>query len=118
MNDPTTEEEFEELIYEAPRKFTWEEYQAAIEPAKKKHGENIIRIYRNGCLQQTDYIMTVDFSQKVSNLDEWITYRQALRDYTNTPFTLVWLVPYESLDYSQMNFPQKPTLEYLSSTTI
>ena len=112
MNDPTTEEEFEELVYEAPRRFTWEEYQAAIEPAKKKHGGNILRIYRNSCLQQSDYIMTVDFSEKLANLEEWKVYRQALRDYTNTPITLVWEVPYQSLDYSQMNFPQKPPITF------
>ena len=113
IDDPTSEEEYLQILYDAPQQYTWEEYQAAIEPAKYQKGLALLRIYRNGCLQQSDYIMTVDFSKKLSNLDEWITYRQALRDYTNTPITLVWLVPYDSLDFSVMNFPQKPSLQYL-----
>ncbi len=111
-NDPTTEEEFQLLQYDAPRKYTWEEYQAAIEPAKERKASSLLRMYRNGLLQQSDYIMTVDFSEKLSNIDEWKVYRQALRDYTNTPFTYVWLELYEKLDFLQMNFPQKPQLIY------
>ena len=113
MNDPTSEEEFLQILYDAPREYTWEEYQAAIEPAKDKKGLTLLRIYRNGCLQLSDYIMTIDFSKKLSNLEEWITYRQALRDYTNTPITYIWSVPYDSLDFSAMNFPQKPSLQFI-----
>ncbi len=113
IDDPTSEEEYLKILYDAPQQYTWEEYQAAIEPAKNSKGLALLRMYRNGCLQLSDYIMTIDFSKKLSNLEEWISYRQALRDYTNTPITYIWSVPYDSLDFSAMNFPQKPSLQFI-----
>ena len=41
---------------------------------------NTLRGYRNGLLAETDWMANSD----VTISDEWKTYRQALRDITNT----------------------------------
>ncbi len=112
LNDPTTEAEFLKIKYNAPRQITWAEYTNAIEPAKIAKGLMLVRMYRTSLLQQSDYIMLPDFSKKILNITDFENYRQALRDFTNKPIHYLWIKPYESLNFKEMNFPQLPTIVY------
>jgi hypothetical protein len=46
--------------------------------------ENLIRETRNGLLADTDWTQTPDNALTQAQRDAWATYRQALRDITNT----------------------------------
>jgi hypothetical protein len=49
-----------------------------------------IKIHRNSLLKQSDWVVLPHSPITGSKLDEWITYRQALRDISNQipPYTL------------------------------
>lgn len=51
-----------------------------------------IRAQRNSLLQESDWIVTKATETKTEIPQEWLTYRQALRDITNysTPEEVVW----------------------------
>lgn len=40
-----------------------------------------IRAYRDNLLKNTDWVLTYDNALSLANLDEWIKYRQDLRDF-------------------------------------
>ncbi len=109
-NDPTNQEELDQLDYDAPRRYTWDEYQSAIEPSLRKLGLRMIRYKRNICLQNSDYIMTIDFFNSLANRDQWITYRQNLRDFPEEVKTIVWKVPGKEVDWDATGFPKEPPI--------
>jgi hypothetical protein len=110
FNDPQTEEEFSQLHYTSPTPITWEQYQAALPECLHKRGLKIIRSRRNTCLQKTDYVMTFDFINTISNRDDWITYRQSLRDFPDEVRTIVWVVPGLTIDWDATGFPKEPLI--------
>jgi hypothetical protein len=72
--------------------FTWEEYCAKRDEVQFEHALAQIRIRRNKELTETDWIEMPYNRETLANLDEWLTYRQALRDITTnlTPSDIVW----------------------------
>ena len=91
-----------EKIPEAPDRFhsfdyatkTWvstitHEQEEALQIAK---GQSV-RLQRNALLSETDYMLNSDIL--VQNIDEWLLYRQALRDITDQdgfPHSVTWPV--------------------------
>ena len=106
--DPTTEEEFNQLNYEPPNTITWSQYQDAKETVKNQIGMAQIRKLREPLLLSTDWIMTYDNAMSLENLEEWIQYRQALRDMTSLTYTFIFNGG--SVDTSQIQFPVKPPI--------
>jgi hypothetical protein len=72
--------------------FTWEEYCAKRDEVQFAHALAQVRIRRNKELTETDWIEMPYNRETLANLDEWLTYRQALRDITTnlTPSDVVW----------------------------
>ena len=65
-----------------------------------------IKEYRNRLLQESDWIMTYDNAQTLANLDDWIQYRQKLRDFFSDPqFKLIVQEDTDMLDMVAMKFP-------------
>jgi hypothetical protein len=108
VNDPTTEEEFKEMEYDSPNPISWQDYLVAVEPVKQRIGVEKIRIYRNKLLTETDWIMTTDNTNSIQNIQEWINYRQTLRDLPSNPPIFVW--KNGELDISQMTLPERPQI--------
>lgn len=52
----------------------------------------LVRAKRNAILSETDWIITRSLESGVQPAQEWVSYRQALRDITeqDDPFGLVW----------------------------
>ncbi len=111
IKDPTTEEEFCKLKYESPYPISWEQYQAKIDEVKNKYGQKLIRKERDRLLKETDWIMTVDNFQMLENQEEWLVYRQQLRDLPNMITTYVWKVCLRELDLQIMMLPTKPEIK-------
>jgi hypothetical protein len=87
---------------------TWEEFNIYIETTVKNVVVQQLKDKRNALLQQTDWVMTYDNVQTLANLDEWMEYRQKLRDYFSNPSFLLILEPgRKTPDLSAMNFPPK-----------
>tara|TARA_Y100000741_G_scaffold272562_2_gene212672 strand:- start:4025 stop:4366 length:342 start_codon:yes stop_codon:yes gene_type:complete len=61
----------------------------------------LLREERNFLLQETDYLMIIDYPHK--NKEEWILYRQALRDL---PATITPTL--DENGYLKAEFPTKP----------
>jgi hypothetical protein len=59
---------------------------------KKNNQWGQVRSIRNQYLKDSDFTMLEDFPQRGIKLQEWKTYRQALRDVTLQldPFNIVW----------------------------
>ncbi len=111
--DPESEDEFVQVDYESNVRYTWEQYLEAREIVKQTMGIRLIRLYRNKCLVDCDWLMTVDNVERIQNIQEWKTYRQTLRDLPANPPPFVWKG--ETLDFEQMNLPSKPSIQYTSS---
>jgi hypothetical protein len=62
--------------------FTWEEYCAKRDEVQFSYALAQVRIRRNKELTETDWIEMPYNRESLANLDEWLTYRQALRDIT------------------------------------
>ena len=107
-NDPETEEEFQALVYDSPNPISWQDYLVAVEAVKQRMGIEKIRIYRNKYLTETDWVMTTDNTNTIQNIQEWINYRQTLRDLTSNPPLFVW--KNDELDISQMILPERPQI--------
>lgn len=103
--DPKTEEEFNLLEYESPVPITWEQYQQKYPEVERSIGSGCLRGHRNRLLAKTDWVMTVDNFQTLENKNEWVVYRQALRDITLFPPPFVWKG--NDLDLDKM-FPAEP----------
>ncbi len=115
--DPTNEEEFFNLKYESPHPITWEMYQSKIEVVNQKYGSRCLRRERNKLLQECDWIMTVDNFQMLENQQEWLAYRQQLRDLPSTVITYVWKEVLRELDLEKMNLPTKPEIKRKPTTS-
>lgn len=108
-DDPRTEEEFNTLDYDSKSLITWQQYQEKYETVSAKYGTRILRGERDRRLQATDWIMTVDNAQSLENLNDWIAYRQALRDLPENPPAFVWSSN-GNLDFSNMDMPVQPPI--------
>lgn len=106
VEDPQTKEEFELLTYKSAVPITWEEYKTKYDEILMKTVVKKIRAERNIRLARTDWIMTVDNIDTLSNKNDWVAYRQALRDLPDNPPPLVWKGP--ELDFSKMDMPVEP----------
>ncbi len=108
MNDPTTEEEFQAMEYDSPNPISWQDYLVAVEAVKQQMGIEKIRLYRTKRLTETDWIMTTDNTNSIQNIQEWIMYRQTLRDLPANPPVFVWKDG--ELDLPNMTLPQQPPI--------
>jgi hypothetical protein len=109
VRDPETEQEFLAIEYESNTRYTWEQYQAAKSTVLQTRGGKLIRAYRDKLLRETDWIMTTDNVATIENIQEWVSYRQALRDLPETLTEYIWIQ--NDLDYSRLNILQKPTIQ-------
>lgn len=107
FKDPLTEEEFNLLEYESPASISWEQYQQKYPEIEQKLGDRYLRAHRDILLQKTDWVMTVDIFQSLKNKEEWVSYRQALRDITKNPPPFKWKEG-GVLDVSNMSLPLQP----------
>jgi hypothetical protein len=55
----------------------------------------IVRQKRNALLQKSDWLLLSDVPLSLERKQEWVIYRQQLRDITNQsdPFNIVWPIP-------------------------
>ncbi len=118
--NPTSEEEFKSLLtlindsnkYNPafPLTATFEEFSSWLiaNPPKPSPNPTLIMLkqMRNTLLQQSDWLLTYDNSQSLANLNEWISYRQKLRDFFSNPdFSLITIQGTTVPDMAAMNFP-------------
>ena len=96
------------MVYDSPNPISWQDYLVAVEAVKQRMGIEKIRIYRNKYLTETDWVMTTDNTNTIQNIQEWINYRQTLRDLTSNPPLFVW--KNDELDISQMILPERPQI--------
>jgi hypothetical protein len=108
--DPESEADFLQLDYESNERYTWEQYCEAKVIVQQTIGLNYLRSYRNKCLADCDWLMTVDNTERIQNIQEWKTYRQALRDLPENQPPFVWKEGV--LDFANMILPSKPTIQY------
>jgi hypothetical protein len=106
-DDPITEEDFLKLEYTAPEPITWQMYTEAYPLVENLVGMKLLRLERTRQLAKTDWVMTVDSFQTLSNKDEWLAYRQALRDLPANPPPFKWKGT--DLDIEAM-FPVQPPI--------
>lgn len=108
--EPTTEEEFLQITYEPTHlNITWNSFQQEYQNRFDIFQKNTLRAYRDILLAKTDWVMTSDVFSTLANKEEWITYRQALRDLPAIITEYIWKGDnYEALDLKQMNIPQAP----------
>lgn len=111
LEDPKTEEEFSFFEYESPAPITWTQYQQKYPEVEQTVGLRSLRGHRNRLLAKTDWVMTVDNFQTLSNKDQWVAYRKALRDITLNPPPFLWKG--SDLDVQKM-FPTEPNVIRLS----
>lgn len=111
--EPTSQEEFEQMfspvtgedehgsaIFEtdpAEWSVTWTQVKAKYDELVAAHPISLLREARDKKLAETDWIVTKSLESGVAVPNNWQTYRQALRDITET---------YTSLD--DVNWPEKP----------
>jgi hypothetical protein len=69
-------------IFSEDSKITSEEFKLKYDEVAKDYSINKLREARNLLLTETDWTQLNDV--KLSNIDEWNTYRQALRDLPST----------------------------------
>jgi hypothetical protein len=106
-NDPSNEEEFLKLSFTSPRSITWDMYLKAYGDVEKMIGSKLLRIERNNQLSKTDWVMTADIYQSLKNKEEWVAYRQDLRDLTKNPPQFKWKEN-GTLDIDNMSLPIQP----------
>jgi hypothetical protein len=72
--------------------FTWEEFCAKRDEVQLTYALQEIRSRRTKELNETDWIELPYNRERIENLEEWLTYRQALRDIpsTITSSDIVW----------------------------
>lgn len=108
--DPESEDEFNQLDYDADIKYTWEQYLQVKDIVKQNYGIKLLRSHRNKLLSETDWLMTGDNMERITNIQEWKIYRQTLRDLPQQSITFIWKG--DTLDFTNMNLPSKPTIQY------
>lgn len=85
---------------------TWEEFSTFKENNLKIKALQQLKGRRDILLQQSDWVLTYDNVQTLANLDDWVAYRQALRDFFSNPsFQLILLPETQLPDVVAMNFP-------------
>tara|TARA_Y100001951_G_C11208813_1_gene221719 strand:+ start:423 stop:773 length:351 start_codon:yes stop_codon:yes gene_type:complete len=93
LADVSTEEEYNTLVtYSIPsKKPTWAQVQAGIAPQQWI----VVRSDRNKKLANSDWTQLDDVPLSNTELQEWQTYRQALRDIPtqSDPFNVTWPTP-------------------------
>lgn len=115
VDDPQTKEEFEALSYVSSTPIEWDDYKAKYDELLLKTALKKIRVERNIRIAKSDWIMTVDNAESLANKNDWVVYRQALRDLPENPPTLVWKGT--ELDFSQMNMPVEPPVVRIPKST-
>jgi hypothetical protein len=113
--DPTTEEEFLVLKHNSPTPITWEMYQKAYSIVEQSIGTKLLRVERDRLLAKTDWIMTADNYASLANKEEWVAYRQALRDLPTNPPAFKWKDM--TLDIESMDLPIQPPVTRVSNST-
>lgn len=109
FNDPTTEEEFLQITYRPTDiQLSWSSYQTEFQRQLDRIQKTTLRDMRTLILRNSDWIMQPDVINTIANIDDWIAYRQALRDLPETVTEYVWIGNYLDLDIVQMNIPQTP----------
>ena len=58
----------------------WRDYVNAENALNYKNRLKILKEMRGIALKNSDWVLTYDNVQTLANLDEWVTYRQVLRD--------------------------------------
>ena len=117
--DPTTEHELRECFYKVTGKdsynnailvkgydqigVSWEEIQAKINEINDAEPMRLLRIERDRLLSETDWVSTrsVDSGTPVSQ--EWVAYREALRDLPATADPKL-----ENGALTNVTWPEKP----------
>ena len=109
-SDPENEEELQNnfRFHRGERTITWEEYTKARDEYFAELALPKLREYRDKLLAQCDWVMTTDNQATLANLQEWIDYRQVLRDLPQSSIQYVW--KNGSLDFEAMAIPQKPAV--------
>lgn len=108
IDDPQTEEEFKKLEYQSDTEITWQQYQDKYVEVERKYGLKFLRIVRNQLLRDTDWIMAVDNFNSLTNKEDWIAYRKALRDLPDNPPPFKWIGT--KLDTDSMDMPKQPPI--------
>lgn len=94
------------LTWESDEEITWTTFQEMNSIVAHEAGLRKVRKQRDRLLAESDWIVsTVD--NGVANKEEWIAYRQALRDLPQQAFHIVW-VGIAKIDMSSVPFPTKP----------
>lgn len=106
---PTTQDEYNTTVLTDPKP-SWEEFKSQVEIQKYRVGKGMLRSIRDSLIAQTDWLMTVDNIATLANKDEWIAYRQLLRDLPESGIKIVFLPDYSSLDPISMVFPTRPPI--------
>jgi hypothetical protein len=109
-DDPTTEEEFQTITFTSPTPITWAQFQTQLQDYIRISSGNQLREYRDKHLAQTDWLMTYDNYTTLANVDEWITYRQQLRDLPSATISYVWDRRTGLLKFEEMNLPIRPSV--------
>ena len=87
---------------------TYEEYTNYLATLPSKESEILLMLkqHRKMLLQSSDWVMTYDNTQTLANLDDWIQYRQKLRDFFSDPEFKLILKPNSDIpDMAAMKFP-------------
>jgi hypothetical protein len=112
FEDPQTEEEFKKIQYTSNVEITWEQYKNKYAETELKFGLKILRSVRSELLRNTDWVMTSDNYASLSNKQEWVAYRQALRDLPENPPKFKW--KNTTLDVESMDMPVQPPIMRLT----
>lgn len=109
-NDPQTEEElnYHYGFVQTDPPFTWEQFLQMKETVINERGELYLRRYRNQELVETDWVETPYNQRTLANLDEWLEYRQKLRDLPDTITKYIMDFNTGMLDLSKMDIPKRP----------
>ena len=81
------------IFMDPPKKPSWSDVQAQIDPEQWK----IVRFQRDKKLQACDWTVLPDVPMDAPKRTEWETYRQSLRDVPSQPdpFNITWPTPPE-----------------------
>ena len=108
-HDPTTEEEFDVITYDSQTRVTWDDFLAFFTSIRTQTMLYALRMFRDEELKHTDWVMTYDNTQTLQNIDEWIVYRQYLRDLPTV--TLEYKYTSENTpDVLNMDIPKRPNV--------
>ena len=70
-----------------------------------------LRGYRDNLLKNSDWLLTHDNALSLANLDEWIKYRQDLRNFFSDPNKpIIFQENSTTWDIYAMGFPKEPKI--------